>query len=246
LATLPDEQAHRLVAKLLSNNGGCKLPCWWGITPNKSTWDETGNYLRSFTSVETHDPILQNENGIQHTYMWIGVNYQTFQISDPTGFEMWEDNGIISSIFIYKNSAQQFQMPSLLSEYGKPGEVYINTFHSAPGNKVPFSTILYYPERGILAFYLDEEAPINGNYIYFCSKPLRPTLLLWSPDSPERNEEEKNAMFASGEYWKSEKNPYQPLTNVSNMNVDTFYKTFLHKDTGGCIKTSIDKWLPDY
>ena len=38
-------EGQKLVQELLENNGGCKLPCWWGFTPGKTTWVEARQIL---------------------------------------------------------------------------------------------------------------------------------------------------------------------------------------------------------
>src|SRR5688572_13990138 len=43
--TMTTDEAKRLVRDLLENNAGCKLPCWWGITPGKTTWSEARQIL---------------------------------------------------------------------------------------------------------------------------------------------------------------------------------------------------------
>ncbi len=37
VTTLPTGEAQKMVQELLENNAGCRLPCWWGIVPGKTT-----------------------------------------------------------------------------------------------------------------------------------------------------------------------------------------------------------------
>jgi hypothetical protein len=50
LPTLSPGEADVLVMDLLENNAGCQLPCWWGIWPGETTWDEAKYYLETFAS----------------------------------------------------------------------------------------------------------------------------------------------------------------------------------------------------
>ena len=43
--TLSSEQQMTQVSDLLTNNGGCKLPCWWGIMPGETSWANAENIL---------------------------------------------------------------------------------------------------------------------------------------------------------------------------------------------------------
>ena len=45
----PPEQAELMVLDLLENNGGCLLPCWWGIVPGQTTWEEAHDLLMPIT-----------------------------------------------------------------------------------------------------------------------------------------------------------------------------------------------------
>ena len=38
--TLDSQGRLNFVLQELKTNGGCQLPCWWGITPGKTTWSE--------------------------------------------------------------------------------------------------------------------------------------------------------------------------------------------------------------
>jgi hypothetical protein len=40
LPTLWTLEVQKTVTAFYENNGGCELPCWWGITPGKTTWLE--------------------------------------------------------------------------------------------------------------------------------------------------------------------------------------------------------------
>jgi hypothetical protein len=48
LPTLPSQQTRAKIEELLETNGGCELPCWWGITPNETAWPETLHFLRPY------------------------------------------------------------------------------------------------------------------------------------------------------------------------------------------------------
>ncbi|HSG43771.1 MAG TPA: hypothetical protein VLA72_11500 [Anaerolineales bacterium] len=45
LSTLPVQEAQAGVKELLETNGGCELPCWWGIAPNYIPWFEVVHFL---------------------------------------------------------------------------------------------------------------------------------------------------------------------------------------------------------
>ena len=57
LPTLTTQEALLKVEDLFLHNGGCELPCWWGITPGETTWQSTQQFLASFAHyVSPFDP----------------------------------------------------------------------------------------------------------------------------------------------------------------------------------------------
>ena len=39
-AQLEPDEMQAYVREMLQTNGGCELPCWWGIIPGKTSWKE--------------------------------------------------------------------------------------------------------------------------------------------------------------------------------------------------------------
>jgi hypothetical protein len=60
--TLTADQEQALVLDLLQNNGGCKLPCWWGFMPGKTDWQTAQNFFASLGKIpgEYRDPDMLN------------------------------------------------------------------------------------------------------------------------------------------------------------------------------------------
>jgi hypothetical protein len=83
LPTLNAENVKQLLADLLGNNAGCRLPCFWGITPGKTTWQEASTFLESFTMLL----------GINNTTK--GLSYAYFQVPFP------KDMGTITHTYVF-------------------------------------------------------------------------------------------------------------------------------------------------
>ncbi|MFT3893686.1 MAG: hypothetical protein QM730_18815 [Anaerolineales bacterium] len=43
--TLSTDEALQQIKELYKDNGGCDLPCWWGIVPGETTWEQTKQLL---------------------------------------------------------------------------------------------------------------------------------------------------------------------------------------------------------
>jgi hypothetical protein len=46
--------AQKRMLQLLFTNGGCDLPCFWGITPGKTTWDYANVFFSTFHEINTN------------------------------------------------------------------------------------------------------------------------------------------------------------------------------------------------
>ena len=50
LPTLPPTEAEAMILDLLQDNGGCLFPCWWGLTPAKTSTQTLKSLLEKFTA----------------------------------------------------------------------------------------------------------------------------------------------------------------------------------------------------
>ncbi|HSO27674.1 MAG TPA: hypothetical protein VLS48_06360, partial [Anaerolineales bacterium] len=59
VTNLDRDQASSLAFELMKTNGGCRLPCWWGLTPVQTDWHEAEAFLASMV-VEFY--IIENKD----------------------------------------------------------------------------------------------------------------------------------------------------------------------------------------
>ena len=51
LPPLPPDYARLRLINLLSNNGGCRIPCFWGISQNEFSINQAWNILNQLTNI---------------------------------------------------------------------------------------------------------------------------------------------------------------------------------------------------
>jgi len=246
--TLNSADAKQLLDRMLSQNGGCELPCWWGIYPSETRWTDARAMLNSFVErIEEQIFTEQGADGNTHTtilayvYFVRGIPSPEFSLETPGYFAIESVDGIVDSVLAYQDTASRFNLSDLLAEYGQPSEVYINTTSTSPTGKVPFSLVVYYAEKGILAFYHDN-APIVGDNIHFCTREKAPiNLEAWFP-SPITRQKVKEEFIAALDYWIFDTGLY-PIQDVSNLTVDQFYLNFRDNNNTSCIVTLANKWI---
>ena len=48
VSTLTTSERTSLVQEMLKTNGGCELPCWWGIVPGQTDWQALKNRFTAY------------------------------------------------------------------------------------------------------------------------------------------------------------------------------------------------------
>ncbi len=227
---------------MIYQNGGCKLPCWWGITPGVTKSDEMINFLESFISrIKSHETVYLDQEGEKQAI-------RTVIFYDPKNeplehiFEVVSVDETVKRIEAYQDLTVDFTLANLLSAYGPPSEILLATEPASPDNKVPFGLILLYPDQGILAyFFSDYGGRINGDYISICPQYTLPILQLWSSSLPQQGEIEKKYLMEEYNFQFHE-SKYRPCETVSDLSIDKFFATFRQKSNSSCIATEAEQW----
>jgi hypothetical protein len=236
LQTLEPTAALTYVIDLLQNNAGCKLPCWWGITPGKTTWDEAHHFLDSFS----------------YSYGILGdpIEYQVAEFGTPLTKSIGADpyrfgikNGIIEDIYhiYFGNLTTSYNLVELLTAYGQPDGILVSAYYEPGYSDYMTEVAVFYLRQGILVKYFDSDGGTNGDGITKCpQKATYPWLDLWSP-SLELTLDEAASRYLDMRNWP----PYRPLQVATGMSVDNFYQTFKDPNNNKCLELSASDW-PKY
>jgi len=239
--TLPRDKAQEIVSLMLKSNGGCKLPCWWGIKPGVSTWEETANALSPFVSkIETYqlDGGLDANGNIQPEFVAI-IHY--LNNNDSKSLQLTAQDGVIDSIDVYDDTSS-YRLSVLIRSFGDPPFIYVNTVHTSPSGTVRFLLVIYYPDEGIIAAYNTEsDAPIQGKNVVFCAKDIAPMMLLWS-SKQDVNDQYQKRFLESLDYWVTDGGLFQ-IEEVNDSPKSTIYANL--RETG-CINVSVELWEKVY
>ena len=88
LPTLEPTQAILLVEDLLVNNAGCKLPCWWGIIPGTTEWNEAKQFLQTF-AIDFQE--LTGESEIEYQTVFLSIEKPTRLITKNHPLEQTDE-----------------------------------------------------------------------------------------------------------------------------------------------------------
>lgn len=252
---LNSEDAYELVFQLLKDNSNCKLPCWWGITPNETTSQDAISFLNSFSliastysmRIDRGGMILQVPNGDDILSPYIGFNsidgiittltVGVSQISQNEGGgydQVYDDPAFI-------NSTHSLMLPEILKLYGPPKEVLIATYSLQPlGWPAFFEIQLFYPNHGFLIVYYTLMEFAKDEYIQGCPSKGNIGIGLWESekyasikDIPNHIRENISGFSLSS---------YLQIDKATNMSIENFYNTFKNDNGTLCLETPYALW----
>lgn len=214
--TLTSEEVHEAVVELMANNGGCQLPCWWGLQPGKTSWQSAHRFLSALDNdiyiAGDPDMTLLAETSIP----W---NKST---RSEIFIRLVVKNQVVDRIVVRDIDDPSYQLASFLQEQGKPDEVWIHTLASNLGGPPPFSLLLYYKERGFFAQFSSVDTSYEGDKINACINQ-EPRLILSTP-----HPEVSFPKFSSSvnEEWGDEWHLILPIEKAMGISVQQFYDRY--------------------
>lgn len=230
LPTLSDSDSKALVAELLSNNRGCRYPCWWGITPGVTTWSEANHFLASFVEITPF-----GSDSLLREYL-IGYPLETER--GIGGFSVRTQGEKIVYIFVGRaTTAYNTLMPQILSNCGVPDTIYLSTFQSSPEGGIPLTIVLYYSKEHFLAIY-ELTAQAEGEEIVACLSGESPGLFLLSPDEEVTKQRIQDWALGVDPIL-----PLKPLEKVTDLDVSSFTEQFGSPSSENpCLSTGMEFW----
>jgi hypothetical protein len=244
--TLPADKEQSLVLDLLQNNASCRLPCWWGFTPGKTAWQIAHAFFtslgkatidqgRPYTSYRVEFNIAEHDTQLSQEYIITNGNIDMIWL----GVGMVRNNEAVFGDALFAQDLRSYMLPQILTTYGQPQEVLIQTFSGAPdGSWVPFHLLLFYPEQGILVDYQGPNAR-KGDKLEWCSQKTNIALWLWAPENKWALED----IARMGPNLSTEAVlAYRPLEKATGMGLEMFYETFKNADNRTCLETAADMW----
>lgn len=234
LPSLSPIDAQAKVLELLQTNAGCQLPCWWGITPGKSSWQTVQQFLASFANRLVMSCSKDSPNRcVYSAYFSVPEAVRSGSI---LAVDFVVDNGIVESIYPDTGNLERYMLPQLLDAQGQPSEVLIQTYSNTPSSELPFFLVLFYPRQGIMALYVDN-AEKRGDSIHVCFN-RGAALTLQSPN--DNNWALKDLAPIGGD--KEETDKLRPLDEVTNMTIEGFYSALKTPGTLACLETLEELW----
>jgi hypothetical protein len=253
IPTLPSQEAQLKFLDLLATNSGCRLSCFWGIVPGKTSFQEAQGILAPLSSISDFTAFRDGLGSVSPFFT--ESNWQLYTTID---FSSNSDTGIVNSLAFnaeahipleqggFKNifnsndfgeMISAYALPHILSELGAPESVMISTLGGplTRGGTGGFDLLLLYPNQGILINYTTQ-MHLNGKDVIGCLGNAHVEMVLHPSGQPD-------SFFDSLKKtdWAVKMKNYKSLEEVASMPVQEFYETF-REPTETCIYTPADLW----
>lgn len=238
LPTMPSAEAAKLVLDFMKNNAGCQFPCWWGITPGDTTWENARRRLIPLS--------YNNDLSKENVYIYNKKSDDSFS----AGFSFMLGETVIDQGYVIKNNIVEYieirsdvgtyTLLSLVLAYGKPEEVWVGTYNYAIQGQLPFDLLLEYPTKGFLAYFAGSTGQINQDIVNMCYKdPKVYALDLWNPDS--KYSLEQIAKVGGLFNLRLGFDTFKRLQDTTSLSIDAFVEK-VNNDKVICISTPAKYW----
>jgi len=219
-----DEQ-RALIVDMLETNGGCELPCWWGVTPGQSDWQTVVDYFWAYRLLVLDMP--HPDRPFDYSV--------TFDFSEKDGLvESIEVNSEIFRGAVSERFAQDWRRYSpdqVLNRYGIPSQVYLHMVPPIERDSPVYYTLgLVYDQVGFHIGYM-------GPAIYelptmrACPRFEEVTQIGLRLESPQPGQ----SIMGSPVHIRT-------LEEATGMDVTTFYETFRNADSDVCLESPANIW----
>jgi len=230
---LSQDEARAQIIDLLQTNGGCRLPCWWGITPGETHW-ETVHALLS--------PMLKTDYAEDKLLSYHDPSGSTPEKPALPGIEFHLQDSIVQAITVFSVSGDylsELDMHHIFQTYGRPDQIYLRAFPFTSRSLVQI--FLHYPRQEMAIEYrFDTEAADQKIRVCNLDQPAEADFHLWENDLPTF---QAFYTIANRALWHPAEYKILPLEKASSWTVDSFYEIFERPEVHtACVETSTDLW----
>lgn len=231
--TIAPEDVRDFINEAVESNLGCQLPCWLGITPGKTKWDDAQAFLEMFV---TEILPLPNGSGYRAEFPYDNSPHGKIFLK----IYVSEDR-VVNSLRVLS----LYSIPQIIDEFGVPDEIWLSSsgenYYSLP----PYFTIaLHYLQDGLLFFVLDGDGTYQNDvdgrlFVQICPEHTTSGthfVYLGQLGTTTPFEQLKGYISPDPEI------NFQPLEKTTNMDIDTFVEAFTSEENGQCILTPADIW----
>ena len=245
--TLSHTQEDTLIVRLLADSAGCELPCWWGITPGVTSWQDARRMFLARGKSVSNQPTT--DLGMKHLVDLFG-RHSPYPFDYVIHHQLYERDGIVYLLGVtgyaigwsppqhFTQDWQQYSLDRVLARFGTPTEVLLHYWDYG----LRYTVGVVYEDLGILIKYSGQipgyEPGRSESPILICPTQNRPTAIgIWltQPGSGFLITD-AFARLGYGYPYSLHFSSTPSLQEATGMSVDTFYVTYLNSDSLVCLK----------
>jgi hypothetical protein len=224
----------------LEGSDNCRLPCWAGIVPGKSRWEEAQQLLQPMNSFSEMD-ISVGQDCTFSKCNEIAWSLPSDLNTHGYVYSKLEENKIHLVLLqvVDPNLVKALNLRSILKQYGKPAIILFSAEPDLPGDLF-LELILVYPDNQFIIKY-SKYAKLSNSQVVSCGQDSVIQLIildnkepLMSVDKIARTVETEHLHIDS---WR------KPVEVATGLTINEFYETF-SKANAPCITTPIKVWQP--
>lgn len=236
LPTIPPSQRGQVYSDLMSNNGDCTLPCWWGFELGKTSLDEVRQLYISFDTFISEQTARNRISVLEATFVDPQIE-NGIQVRHV----IYAQNNLVTEAEIQVHYQPNYQIEPILEQLGPPSDVWMWTIPEPYQELLPARFRLYYPEQGVFVGYATDGVRI-GETVNICfDGPGSTALLLWDPNiwDPDGIKDIGDRANEGGSTFTLEG---YPIDEVSNWDFEQFYTFLVNPAHTECLETPSNLW----
>ncbi len=240
LPTIEPQQRGQVYNDLISSNGGCELPCWWGFELGRTSLNEVRQFYAAFDTYITEqsgrngisilevlfvDPQIENGEQVVHSFV--------------------AQDGVLIEAEIELDHPD-YQIKPILQRLGQPLEAWMWTIPEPYLGKLPTRYRLYFPEQGALVSYATGGIKVDNAVNVCFDKHGGTTIHLWNPNiwDPDGDKGIVERISQSGSAFTLD--GYHPIEEASNWDAEQFYTVLTDPNHSECLETPSNLWPSPY
>ena len=119
--TLDMDQAYNALQNIFEGDEECQLPCWAGITPGVTGWDDAVQMLSPILKLHFSDDLMTFRFGECNYLSWQYVgNGETYN-----GNLYGSDNNVVQVISLNGDVPIEYSLHNIFAKFGVPKELFI-------------------------------------------------------------------------------------------------------------------------
>ena len=216
--------------KAMEGSESCHWPCFGGVTPGKTTWDETVHVLGAF--------VEWGNVSTEHAKYW------TYQLPGEqgwyNGYVRRDDKGILGKIRVSTSlETNILKVNKVLELYGQPSEVYLHPEPVGFGPIGLLQLVIVYQDRNAILYYEWDEKQVGNSIMGYDGSPSHKSIMALSLIGEENFRWTPDAV-ADAVITYDTKPKLIPISEISNMTVEQFTRTFIDPNATQTIIISVD------